>query len=161
PQSNKAGQARAVMVREWNPATASTAEIQAVLRVFNDVAALDVPSDPPWQDDKFRDYLAVTMPGERRTSWLAIEGDGEVVGHASLLLLEDIGVLELSVGPKARHGDAGSCLLAAVARCAADAGYESLGVEVIGGTPSVAFFEEHGFRCAYVEVRNVLDLAGV
>jgi GNAT superfamily N-acetyltransferase len=148
------------MVREWDPGTASTAEIQAVLRVFNDVVAADVPEDPPWREEKFRDYLAVTMPGERRKSWLALE-DGEVIGHASLLLLEDIGVLELSTAPAARSGEAGRTLLAAVAHCAADAGYESLGVEVVGGTSSVEFYERHGFRCAFIEMRNVLDLAGV
>jgi GNAT superfamily N-acetyltransferase len=149
------------MVREWDPGSASTADIQAVLRVFNSVVAQDVPEDPPWQQDKLREYLAVTMPGERRASWLATEDDGTVVGHASLLLLEDIGVLELSVLPEVRADGAGDALLAAVARRAAGAGYDSVGVEVIGGTPSIDFYERHGFRCAFIEMRTVLDLAGV
>jgi GNAT superfamily N-acetyltransferase len=148
-------------VREWDPATASDAEIDAVLGVFNGIVAQDTPEDPLWQNDKFREYLAVTMPGEARASWLAEDADGRIIGHASLLLLEDIGVLELSVHPKARRDHVGTALLKAVVGRAAGAGYQSVGVEVVGGTPSVGFFEALGFRCAFIEMRNVLDLAGV
>jgi len=150
-----------VKVREWDPGTADAAELDAVLRALNDTVAFDVPEDPPWRDNKFREYLAVTMPGERRTSWLAVEESGEIVGHASLLALEDIGVLELSVVPAARRSHVGSALLSSVARRAAEEGFESVGVEVIGGTPSVKFFEAHGFDCAFIEMRNLLDLGGV
>jgi GNAT superfamily N-acetyltransferase len=149
------------MLREWDPTTGTDAEIAAVLRVFNAVVAKDTPEDPLWQDGMFRPYLAVTMPGEARASWLAEDDDGQIVGHASLLLLEDIGVLELSVHPDARRDHIGTALLKAVADRAAGAGYQSVGVEVIGGTPSVNFFEARGFRCAFIETRNVLDLAGV
>jgi GNAT superfamily N-acetyltransferase len=149
------------MVREWDPGTATAAEIEAVLGVLNSVVTKDVPEDPPWRGDMLREYLAVTMPGERRASWLATDAAGDVVGHASLLLLEDIGVLELSVKPEARRDHIGTALLRAVAHRAAGAGYQSLGVEVVGGTPSKDFFEAHGFRCAYMETRNILDLAGV
>jgi GNAT superfamily N-acetyltransferase len=55
----------------------------------------------------------------------------------------------------------GSALLLAAARCAADEGIPSLGVEVVGKTPSVPFYAAHGFRWAYVEMRNVLDLSTV
>lgn len=149
------------MVREWDPGTASAAEIEAVLRALNEIVEFDVPEDPPWRNVKFREYLAVTMPGERRTSWLAVDESGAVLGHASLLALEEIGVLELSVVPAARSGQVGKALLAAVARRAAEEGFESVGVEVIGGTPSVEFFESFGFECAFIEQRNLLDLAGV
>jgi GNAT superfamily N-acetyltransferase len=36
-----------------------------------------------------------------------------------------------------------------------------MAVEVVGGTPAVDFYEASGFRCAYVEMRSVLDLDGV
>jgi GNAT superfamily N-acetyltransferase len=150
-----------VKVREWDPGTASAAELEAVLRALNDIVAFDVPEDPPWRDTMFREYLAVTMPGERRTSWLAVEESGAILGHASLLALEDIGVLELSVIPSARRGHVGTALLSAVARRAAEEGFESVGVEVIGGTPSAKFFEAYGFECAFIEMRNLLDLGGV
>jgi GNAT superfamily N-acetyltransferase len=149
------------MVREWDPGTASAAEIESVLRALNEIVAFDVPEDPPWRDIKFREYLAVTMPGERRTSWLAVDESGALLGHASLLALEEIGVLELTVRPSARRGHVGTALLAAVARRAAEEGFESVGVEVIGGTPSIKFFESFGFECAFIEQRNLLDLAGV
>jgi GNAT superfamily N-acetyltransferase len=32
---------------------------------------------------------------------------------------------------------------------------------VVGGTPGVGFYQAQGFRCAFVETRNVLDLGGV
>ncbi|UWZ37329.1 GNAT family N-acetyltransferase [Dactylosporangium roseum] len=148
-------------VHEWDPATATAAELEAVLRALNEIVAVDVPEDPPWRSRMFREYLSVTMPGERRTSWLAVEESGEILGHASLLALEDIGVLELSVVPSARRSHVGTALLAAVARRAAEEGFESVGVEVIGDTPSVKFFEAHGFECAFIEMRNLLDLNGV
>ena len=40
-------------------------------------------------------------------------------------------------------------------------GFTSLGVEVIGGTPAVRFYEDAGFDCAYTETRSVLELANV
>ncbi|MFI5906414.1 GNAT family N-acetyltransferase [Dactylosporangium sp. NPDC051541] len=148
-------------VREWDPGTAPAAELDAVLRALNDIVAVDVPEDPPWRENMFREYLALTMPGESRTSWLATDDGGDVLGHASLLSLEDIGVLELTVVPSARRGRVGTALLAAVARRAAEEGFESVGVEVIGGTPAVKFFEAQGFECAFIEMRNLLDLKGV
>jgi GNAT superfamily N-acetyltransferase len=148
-------------VREWDPGSASDTQIEAVLRTINDGLADDVPEDPPWQANHFREYLAVTMPGERRASWLALADDDSVLGHATMLLLDDIGVLELAVRPDARRRGAGTALLAAVARRASEERYESIGVEVIGATPAVDFYAAYGFRCAFVEVRNVLDLGGV
>ena len=148
------------MVREWDPGTAPAAEVAAVLRAMNEIVTIDVPEDPLWRMDMFREYLAVTMPGERRSSWLAL-ADGEVIGHASLLALEEIGVLEVSVVPAARNGDTETALLAAVARRAAEEGFESVGVEVVGATPSVEFFESHGFSCAFIEMRNMLNLGEV
>ncbi|GAA2377352.1 GNAT family N-acetyltransferase [Dactylosporangium salmoneum] len=150
-----------MQVREWDPGAAPAAEIEAVLRALNEIVTFDVPEDPPWRETKLREYLAVTMPGERRTSWLATSESGEVLGHASLLALEDIGVLELSVVPAARRSRVDTTLLGAVARRAAEEGFESVGVEVIGGTPSVEFFEANGFECAFIEMRNLLDLSGV
>jgi GNAT superfamily N-acetyltransferase len=70
-------------------------------------------------------------------------------------------VLELLVRPDARRGGVGSTLLAAAAKRVAADGFDSIGVEVIGGTPAADFFEAHGFRCAFIEMRNILDLSTV
>jgi ribosomal protein S18 acetylase RimI-like enzyme len=151
-----------VMVRAWDPATATAAELDAVISAINQVLSVDLPDDPPWRSDRFREYLAVTMPGERRASWIATDPEGgEIVGCATMLLMDDIAVLELVVQPKYRRHGAGRALLCAATTLAAEQGFESIGVEVVGNTPAVEFFEAHGFRCAYVEVRNVLNLSNV
>src|SRR5437867_3642134 len=100
------GKLVAVQVREWDPASAPADEIAAVLKTLNDSLAADLPNDPQWQPDLFREYFAVTMPGERRASWVADVG-GEIVGCSSVLLLGDIGVLELWVRPEVRRKGVG------------------------------------------------------
>src|SRR3954470_4357514 len=103
------------MVREWDPRTAPSAEIETVLNLLNAALAADLPDDPQWRIDSFREYLAVTMPGERRVGWLAESTPGAaqhgsarhgsarhgpakdgagVLGMANMLLLGDMGVLE-------------------------------------------------------------------
>jgi GNAT superfamily N-acetyltransferase len=149
-----------VQVREWDPAAAPAEEIAVALRTLNLILAADVPEDPPWRINRFREYLAVTMPGERRICWIAAEGD-DLLGYASILLVGDIAVLELLVRPGARRAGVGSGLLAAAAKRAAKEAFGSIGVEVIGGTPAPDFFEAQGFRCAFIEMRNVLDLSTV
>ena len=156
------GKLERVIVREWDPGSASTADLEAVRCVLNDAFAVDLPGDPPYQPNRFRDYLAATMPGERRFSWLGqLTPDGPPDGHASILLLDDIGVLELVVRPAARRAGLGHALLAQAARHAAAEGFGAIGVEVIAGTAAVSFYEELDFRCTVVEMRNILDLSGV
>lgn len=155
------------MVHEWDPRTASAAEIASLLDTFNAALAADLPTDPPWRDGALREYLAELMPGERRISWLAWEespNDGRrpvVLGHIHVLLLGDIGVLDLLVHPKARRTGLGRKLLAVAAHRTYQEGFSSIGVEVIGDTPSISFYESLGFVREYVEMRGVLDLSKV
>lgn len=155
------------MVREWDPGTASAAEIEALVSALNTVLAADLPDDPRWRPDHMREYLAETMPGEGRISWIAEDTPGSaaeggtMLGHANILLLGDIGVLEVLVHPAARRHGVGRALLAEAARRAYREGFSSVGAEVVGGTPAVAFFESNGFNCAYVETRSVLRLSDV
>ena len=148
-------------MREWDPASAPAAEVEAVLRVLNDIFEADLPDDPRWQLTMFREYLAGTLPGERRVAWVAENGDGVTLGFAGVLLMAGIGVLELFVHPKYRRSGVATALLAAVARRAHADGSASLGVEVVGGTPDEGFYQANGFRCAFEEIRNVLDLSTV
>jgi len=157
-----------VVVREWDPAGASEAEIESVVAALNEVLTADLPSDPRWRTTGMRDYLAEVMPGERRVCWLVgadaapdLPAGAGAVGHASLLLLGDIGVVEVLVHPAARHRGTGRALVAAAVRRAYAEGLASIGVEAVGGTPATKFWESLGFRCAYVEMRSVLDLAAV
>jgi len=155
------------MVREWDPRTASSTEIESLVESINAAVAADLPEDPAWQGDHLREYLTETMPGERRMAWIAedepsVPGQpGPVVGHLTILLLGDIGVIELLVHPAARRRGLGRRLLATAARRANQEGFSSLGVEVVGGTPAVPFFQAMGFTQEYVETRSVLQLSTV
>jgi GNAT superfamily N-acetyltransferase len=108
-----------------------------------------------------REYLAETMPGERRVCWLTGGDPDRLSGHANLLLLGDIGVVEVLVHPAARHQGVGRALLAAAVHRAYSEGLASIGVEAIGGTPATKFWESLGFRCPYVELRSILDLTAL
>jgi GNAT superfamily N-acetyltransferase len=133
-----------------------------LLATLNAVLAADLPDDPPWQDVSLREYVAETMRNERRICWVAEDDSpGKLIGFAGVLLLGDIGVVDVWVHPAARRRGAGRDLLEALTRRAHSEGFSSMGVEVVGGTPAVEFYEAHGFRCAYVETRSVLDLSTV
>jgi GNAT superfamily N-acetyltransferase len=149
-----------VQVREWDPAAAPAEELAALLRALNLIIATDMPEDPAWRTDFLREYLAVTMPDERRVCWVAAEG-ADLLGYASILLVGDVAVLELLVRPDARRTRVATALLATAAKRADTEGYASIGVEVVGGTPAADFFQAQGFRCASVEMRNLLDLSNV
>jgi len=134
------------------------------VETLNAVLAADLPDDPPWQDVLVREYLAETMHGERRISWVAEddrlpEGESKVFGHVSILLLGDIGVLEVLVHPNLRRRGLGEQLVGVAARRAYLEGFSSIGVEVIGGTSAIAFYEALGFEREYVETRSVLTLS--
>lgn len=155
------------MVREWDPRAASAGEIESFVETVNATLTADLPDDPPWECTHLREYLSETMPGERRIAWI-VEGDPAVpgrrrpiLGHANILLLGDIGVVELLVHPAARRSGLGRALLGTVARRADKERFASLGVEVVGGTPAVPFFEAMGFNQEYVETRSVLQLSTV
>jgi GNAT superfamily N-acetyltransferase len=151
-----------VIVREWDPQTAAQGEVDSLLATLNAALAVDLPEDPPWQDVSLREYLAENMRNERRVCWVAEDDSaGKLTGYASVLLLGDIGVVDVWVHPAARRRGTGRHLLEALARQAHAEGFSSLGVEVVCGTPAVEFYEAHGFRCAYVEMRSVLDLSKV
>jgi GNAT superfamily N-acetyltransferase len=159
------------MVREWDPMTAPSAEIETMVNALNATLASDLPDDPPWLVDSFREYLAVTMPGERRLTWIAETStgaaadhhpDGEaILGSSNVLLFDDMAVLEVLVHPKARHSGVGRELLAAAVARTHREGYSTIGVEVIGGTSAAKFYEATGFTCAYTETRSILELSSV
>jgi GNAT superfamily N-acetyltransferase len=151
-------------VREWDPRAASAGEIGSLVETLNAVLAADLPDDPPWRDVQVREYLAETMPGERRISWVAEDdrlpdGESKVFGHVSILLIGDIGVLEVMVHPGLRRRGLGEQLVGVAARRAYLEGFSSIGVEAIGDTSAIAFYEALGFEKEYVETRSVLTLS--
>jgi GNAT superfamily N-acetyltransferase/predicted GNAT family acetyltransferase len=137
-----------------------------LVETLNAVLSADLPDDPPWQETQVREYLAETMPGERRISWLAEddripEGTGRIYGLVSVLLLGDMGVLEIMVHPAVRRRGLGRELVAVAARRAYLEGFSSIGVEAIGDTPAIDFYASLGFEQEYVETRSVLALSRV
>jgi GNAT superfamily N-acetyltransferase len=158
---DRPGKLVCVRLREWDPATAPANEIAGWLDLYNDVMSSDLPADPRWTDAKLREYLVESMPEERRTWWLVQDEDGTVLGYAGLLVLSDLGVLELYVRPRVRNTGVGRALLSAVADQAASEHFSSLGVEVVGGTPSTTFYRTFGFSHVYTEMRSILSLSTV
>ncbi len=149
------------MVREWDPQTAPSDEIDSMVASLNEVLAVDLPDDPPWRSDAFREYLSVTMPGERRLIWIGEDSSGKIVGQSNLLLFGEMAVLEVIVAPGARRTGVGTRLMAEAVQRSHREGFTSLGVEVIGDTPAARFYEDAGFICVFTETRSVLDLANV
>ena len=136
------------------------------METLNTVLSADLPDDPPWQDVQVREYLAETVPGERRICWVAEddrlpEGESEIFGCVSILLLGDIGVLEVMVKPSLRRRGLGRQLVALATRRAYLEGFSSIGVEAIGSTAAIPFYESLGFEREYVETRSVLNLDAV
>ncbi|HEY7222698.1 MAG TPA: GNAT family N-acetyltransferase [Micromonosporaceae bacterium] len=148
-------------LREWDPATAPAEEIAAWLDLYNEVLVHDLPTDPSWQSAHLREYLVHTMPDERRTNWIAQDADGSFLGYAGLLVLSDLGVLELHVAPRARRSGVGRALLKVVADRALTERFSSVGVEVVGGTPAADFYSGYGFTHVYTETRSILSLSTV
>jgi len=155
-----------VSVREWDPRAASSGEITSLVETLNAVLTVDLPDDPPWQDVQVKEYLAETMPGERRICWIAEderlpEGEAQILAHVGILLRGDMGVLEVLVHPSLRRRGLGRQMVAMAVRRAYLEGFSLIGVEAIGGTPALAFFEALGFEREYVETRSVLTLSKV
>lgn len=145
--------------------TAPAEEVESVVHILNDVLRADVPGDPSWENVSMREYFAETVPGERRVCWVAEAPERtagrKATGYADILLLGDIGVVEVLVHPTARRSGVGRALVGAACQRAYQEGLASIGVEAVGGTPATKFWEAFGFRCAYVEMRSVLDLSSV
>jgi GNAT superfamily N-acetyltransferase len=152
-----------VRLREWDPEAASSDELAAWLRAYNRALAADLPDDPPWGADRLRDYLTVTMPGEKRLTWVAEDDSmpGDILGYGRLLMLGGLGVLELYVTPPVRRRGVGRALLRQIAERGLAEGFTSLGVEVMGGTSASAFYKSYGFRHAFTEMRSILNLTTV
>jgi len=133
--------------------------------VLNDMTAADMPAEPRWRTDRLRDYLEATLPEDERHLFLDRDADGDLVGHASLIVFggeqAGTGVVEMSTRPSARGKGVGTRLLRAVAECAKAGGCRTLSVEVIATTPAVGFYDRHGFARSTVEQRHLLRWAEI
>ena len=150
-----------MQITEITPAEASVTDLEQWREVLNAMTAEDMPDEPRWVDDRLREYLSITLPGERRLAFVARDGD-QIVGHANLLLFggefDHTGVFEIFVRPGQRGSGIGRRLLRALAERASEEGRHTIGVEVIATTPAVGFYDRLGFERAVVENRNVLKM---
>lgn len=154
-----------MQITEFVPAEAGEADIEQWLDVLNTMTAEDMPGEPRWSNDRLREYLSITLPGERRIAFAARNDDGRIIGHANLLLFggefAHTGIFEIFVRPGQRGNGVGRQLLRVLAQRADREGRRTIGVEVIATTPAVGFYDRLGFERAVVENRNVLKLADV
>lgn len=154
-----------MQVMEFHPESASSDDLEQWRDVLNAMTEADMPDEPRWHDDRLREYLAVTRPGERRVAFVMRDGSGAILGHANLLLFggefSHTAIFEIFVHPDARSRGVGRRLLQAVAERAAAEGRQTVGVEVIASTPAVGFYERLGFTRAVVENRCLLSMSEV
>lgn len=154
-----------MQVKPFDPATASDAELTQWREVLNAMTDADMPGEPRWHADRMREYLSVTMPGERRITYIASQNGGPIIGHANLLLFggdfNDTGIFEIFVHPRERGRGTAKKLLQAVADKAGTEGRDTIGVEVIASTPAVGFYDRLGFARAVVENRHLLKMDNV
>ncbi|MFC5666591.1 GNAT family N-acetyltransferase [Kitasatospora misakiensis] len=99
----------------------------------------------------------------RRLVWLAVDGEGNPVGTASLRLFGDPGQAHLAelavrVHPVERRKGVGSRLVEAVLAGAGAEGRRAVVAPAEGGTPGEAFLEARGFRRALTLRHARLDL---
>lgn len=151
-------------IRQWDPAEAPDREIEAWLRAMNAALAADLGDEPAWRSDRLRDYLSVTMPGQQRVAWLA-EDRGEIIGYCGSTLLgydsPGTACLELFADPTHRRRGAGTALLDAAIRHAADHDQDVLTAEVVEGGPAADFYAALGFQHSVAEDSSILQLAGL
>ncbi|THV43306.1 GNAT family N-acetyltransferase [Glycomyces buryatensis] len=152
-------------LKQLVPSEMTADDIRDWCSVLNDMTAADMPAEPRWRTDRLRDYLVGTLPDDRRFAFLYRDDDGDLIGHASLIMFggdqAGTGVVEMSTRPSARGHGVGKALLRAVAACAKAEGCRTLSVEVIATTPAVGFYDRVGFKRAVVEQRHLLRWADV
>lgn len=154
-----------MQVTQFDAVTASDDQLAQWLEVLNAMTEADMPNEPRWRLDRFREYLTVTMPGERRIAYTAVDDDGRMAGNANLLLFggeyDKTGVFEIFMHPDKRGRGVARRMLATIAERAYEEGRDTIGVEVIASTPAVGFYDRLGFSRAVVENRHLLSMTEV
>ena len=86
-----------------------------------DIVSVSAIDDLVYERPRSVDLLRGQVPGSDNRFHLVAEFDGEVVGHAGLMVVADEGhVTTVAVHPDVQGGGVGACLLAGHCRAAAD-----------------------------------------
>ena len=151
-------------IEEFDPA-ADDGKVDACYQMYAAGLPFDDPDGPPMSEHLFSAWMHKGWSGERRETALAADSGGVPVG-GYLLELPDrrnthMGELTVMVGPARRRQGCGAALLRHAAECAAAHDRNLLSAQTRRGSPGSAFASAMGARAGVVEVRRVLELAGI
>jgi RimJ/RimL family protein N-acetyltransferase len=151
-------------IEEFDPA-ADDGKVDACYQMYAAGLPYDDPDGPPMSEHLFSAWMHKGWSGERRETALAADSGGVPVG-GYLLELPDrrnthMGELTVMVGPARRRQGCGAALLRHAAECAAAHDRNLLSAQTRRGSPGSAFASAMGARAGVVEVRRVLELAGI
>jgi len=151
-------------IEEFDPA-ADDGEINACYQMYVAGLPADDPDGPPMSERTFTAWMREGWAGERRETALAADPGGGWAGWYLLELpdRENTHMSELTVlvtPARRRHGFGRALLRHAAARAAAH-GRSLLSARTRRGAPGSAFASAIGARAGVVQVRRVLELAGI
>jgi GNAT superfamily N-acetyltransferase len=151
-------------IEEFDPA-ADEGKVDACYQMYVAGLPADDPDGPPMSEHLYSAWMRQGWSGERRETALAADSGAAPVG-GYLLELPDrqnthMGELTVMVAQaRRRHGFGGALLRHAAARAAAH-DRTLLSAQTRRGSPGSAFASALGARAGVVQVRRVLELAGI
>ena len=124
-----------------------------------DIVSVSAIDDLVYERPRSVDLLRGQVPGSDNRFHLVAQSDGEVVGHAGLLVVADEGhVTTVAVHPDVQGGGVGACLLAGLCRAAVAAGLASMTLEVrVSNEAAIGLYRRFGFAPAGVRPRYYAD----
>jgi len=151
-------------IEEYDPAT-DAAKVTAWYRLYAETEPVDAPGGPVRSQHAFCAAMRLGWAGIARETVLAAGNDGGWDGGYVLALPETenrhLAWLTLLVAPGRRRAGLGTALLRDAAARAAARGRVALTGETRTGLAGSAFAAATGARPGLVEVRRVLELAGL
>jgi GNAT superfamily N-acetyltransferase len=151
-------------MEQFDPAV-QAGQVRAWYRLYAATEPVDAPGGPVRTEHAYCAGLRLGWPGYRCEAALAA-GDGEDWAGGYLLMLPDtenrhLGMLTLLVEPGRRRAGLGTGLLRHAAGRAAGHGRATLSAQTRIGSAGGGFAAALGAQAGLVEVRRVLELAGV
>lgn len=151
-------------IERFDP-VADTEKIMACHALYEAGHPVDDPAVPMMSLPTFTGWFSMGWTYCPREAWL-VPGRGQTPAAASLLELpvsenRHTGRVNITVAPKQRRHGIGTALLRHSARRAAELGRTELNAVTRDGSAGSAFALAAGARKGIVDVRRVLDLAGI
>jgi GNAT superfamily N-acetyltransferase len=151
-------------IEEYDPA-ADAGKVRAWYQLYAETEPVDAPGGPVQSEPAFCTGFRLGWAGFQREAVLAAGDDGGWAGGYLLVLPETenkhLGWLTLLVAPAQRRSGLGTALLRDAAGRAGARGRSVLTAETRTGLAGAAFAAATGARPGLVEVRRVLELAGL